>query len=114
VKVGDREISVTQNLESALRNTRKPEDVVWMWADAICINQDDDKEKEAQVQMMRDIYGTARIVTVFLGSGTDEGSFLIGEINRIGGLAVTAGVQSLKMKNLWIFSMIGSTTPQTK
>lgn len=100
MEVSCREISVTQNLKNALRYIRKQECPVWMWADAICINQQDDKEREVQVQMMRDIYGTAKIVTVFLGSGTDEGLSLIGEINRIGGMAVAAGIQSLNDEEL--------------
>jgi Heterokaryon incompatibility protein (HET) len=95
VVVSGHEIFVTQNLKNALRNIRKREDPVWMWADAICINQQNDKEKGVQVQMMRDIYKTARIVTVFLGPGTGEGHSLIGEIKRIGDEAVAAGILSL-------------------
>jgi Heterokaryon incompatibility protein (HET) len=45
--------------------------------------------------MMRDIYRGGKIVTVFLGSGTVGGYFLIGKINRIGGFAMTAGIQTL-------------------
>jgi Heterokaryon incompatibility protein (HET) len=95
VQVSGQEMLVTQNLKDALRNIRKPKDLVILWADAICINQQDEKEKEVQVQMMRDIYGTARLVTAFLGRGTDEGLSLIGEINRIGKMVVDAGIQTL-------------------
>lgn len=91
---------MTQNLKNALRNIRKEQNPVWMWADGICINQQDEEEKGVQVQMMREIYGTANIVTVFLGSGTDEGLSLMGEIHRIGGEAVTAGIQSLDYEGL--------------
>lgn len=96
VDVSGQEILVGQNLKNALRNTREQKREVKLWADAICINQEDEKEKGVQVQMMKDIYGMARIVTVFLGPGTDECLSLIGEINHIGKLAVDEGILSLK------------------
>ncbi|KAL6361098.1 hypothetical protein LRP88_04560 [Fusarium phalaenopsidis] len=41
-----------------------------LWVDAICINQEDDKEREAQVSKMADIYQEAQRVLVYLGSGS--------------------------------------------
>ena len=38
-----------------------------VWADAICINQGDVVERNAQVALMRDIYSTAQTVLVWLG-----------------------------------------------
>lgn len=34
----------------------------YMWADYICINQNDDVEKSSQVRMMKDIYAKAKVV----------------------------------------------------
>jgi len=39
----------------------------YIWADAICINQNDTKEKSEQLQMMQDIYSGANAVYVDLG-----------------------------------------------
>lgn len=39
----------------------------WIWADAICINQQDAEEKNAQVWMMNKIYSTASTVYADLG-----------------------------------------------
>jgi Heterokaryon incompatibility protein (HET) len=39
----------------------------YFWADAICINQDDDVEKAAQVAQMGDVYANAERVVVWLG-----------------------------------------------
>ncbi|KAE9367399.1 heterokaryon incompatibility protein-like protein, partial [Stipitochalara longipes BDJ] len=100
VDVSGQEIFVTPNLNSALQYIRKEKEDVCMWADAICINQKDEEEKAVQVQMMREIYKTAKTVTVFLGTGTVEGSFLIGEINRLGHEAIAAGMHSLNGKEL--------------
>ncbi|KAK1756698.1 heterokaryon incompatibility protein-domain-containing protein [Echria macrotheca] len=46
----------------------------WLWADAICINQDDDDEKSRQIPIMSNIYATA--VTVLVWIGTARGAIL--------------------------------------
>ncbi|WQF80958.1 Putative heterokaryon incompatibility [Colletotrichum destructivum] len=38
-----------------------------LWADAICINQNDDVEKTEQVRLMSDVYGTAMRTIIWLG-----------------------------------------------
>ncbi|KAI1469677.1 heterokaryon incompatibility protein-domain-containing protein [Daldinia caldariorum] len=68
-------MSVTTNLESALRQLRKtgfPENVrsgkvTQLWADAICINQKDIRERSQQVAMMASIYRNASYVYSWLG-----------------------------------------------
>lgn len=39
----------------------------WIWVDAICINQQDDREKSEQVGMMEKTYSKAQMVSVWLG-----------------------------------------------
>jgi hypothetical protein len=59
VFVNGKSVQVTENLESALRILRDKLPMrlgVRLWADALCINQKDLKERNAQVQMMGDIY----------------------------------------------------------
>lgn len=66
------QISITANLHSALRRLRLTDRPVLLWADAICINQRDKKEKEAQVRLMRRIYSRADLVVADLGeAGSD-------------------------------------------
>ncbi|TPX14030.1 uncharacterized protein E0L32_000424 [Thyridium curvatum] len=43
-----------------------------IWADAICINQEDLDECPQQVQLMRDVYSCAERVVVWLGEGGDQ------------------------------------------
>lgn len=62
---------MTQNLKTALRYIRKEKLEVVIWADAICINQKDDKEKVTQLQIMGEIYNASTMVAVFLG-GADK------------------------------------------
>jgi len=58
---------IQPNLASAMRTLRLRNEDRTIWADAICINQNDPKEKARQVPIMRDIYAGARQVIVWLG-----------------------------------------------
>jgi hypothetical protein len=60
IKVNGQQVSVTKSLECALRYLRKVDEDVVIWADAICINQQDTAEKSAQVSMMGDIYAKGK------------------------------------------------------
>jgi hypothetical protein len=59
-------VKVTTNLEAALRHLRM-QNVGWLWADAICINQNDAEEKSLQVMRMNLIFRKAAKVIVWLG-----------------------------------------------
>lgn len=59
--------SITAGLHEALVNIRKTDDVRWLWADAICINQFDIDEKAVQIQNMFRIYQKAQNVLIYLG-----------------------------------------------
>ncbi|KAH6662102.1 heterokaryon incompatibility protein-domain-containing protein [Halenospora varia] len=69
---------VTENLYSALRNLQSlfhdngtdldPK----IWADAICINQDDPDERSHEVRRMRSIYSDAYAITVSLGNSFED------------------------------------------
>ena len=62
-------ISVTRNLMDALHRFRRPDASRVLWADAICINQDDVEERGSQVQLMARIYSEASRVLIWLGHG---------------------------------------------
>lgn len=64
-------LDVFKNLHNALYQLQE---LGWtsmpIWIDAICINQRDDKEKSAQVNMMGDIFRAASRVIVWLGKSS--------------------------------------------
>jgi hypothetical protein len=79
VRVGDRRIDcegetllVTQNCEEALRRLRRTKKVRTLWVDSVCINQSSNEEKSAQVNLMGEIYGGAKMVLVWLGEYPDN------------------------------------------
>jgi hypothetical protein len=70
ITVHGREQHVTRNLHAALRQLRSVSRDRLLWADAVCINQNDAEEKGKQVQLMRDIYRKAERTIVWLGEGS--------------------------------------------
>jgi hypothetical protein len=62
--------SVRNNLHAALQSFRLPDKRRVLWVDALCINQADNEEKSQQVAMMREIYGSATRVFIWLGKET--------------------------------------------
>jgi len=67
IKCDGREFFVTQDLYSALHHLRAARAEKLFWIDAICINQYDVLERNAQVSKMNEIYHNAENVLVWLG-----------------------------------------------
>jgi len=63
----NRSLCVTQNLAAALFQFRQPDEPRRLWADAICINQDDIAERGHQVRIMGRVYAESSCVLVWLG-----------------------------------------------
>ncbi|KAF2462308.1 heterokaryon incompatibility protein-domain-containing protein [Lineolata rhizophorae] len=67
-------IHVTPNLHGFLTHfaSQGPEYLPPVWVDAVCINQEDINERNAQVAMIQHIYQQAAKTVVWLGEGTEE------------------------------------------
>ncbi|PON26267.1 hypothetical protein TGAM01_v204743 [Trichoderma gamsii] len=76
--------SIGKNLESALRHLRYTSKPRTLWIDAICINQNDNAEKAAQVIRMADIYSLAARVVVWLGPAEDDSELAISTLAYLG------------------------------
>ncbi|KAF7535885.1 hypothetical protein G7054_g5010 [Neopestalotiopsis clavispora] len=74
---------VTKNLASALRHLREESSARVIWADAICINQNDVAERTSQVAMMGEIYRTATRVIAFLGPASQAESAITKRLENI-------------------------------
>ncbi|OHE97350.1 hypothetical protein CORC01_07405 [Colletotrichum orchidophilum] len=64
-------IPITESLYLCLKRVRLEDRPRLIWADALCINQADGKEKEAQIMLMHDIYLSSRRVLAYLGEEAD-------------------------------------------
>jgi hypothetical protein len=88
---GEASLMIRRNLASYFRHVRDSladeDEESWpVWVDAICINQQDIKERNAQVPRMREIYKLAYMgVTVWLGPETDDSTAALRFIKEVGG-----------------------------
>lgn len=85
VRCNEGSLAIGENLRDALRCLRKPDSPRVLWIDRIAINQNDVDERTQQVGLMADIYSTASLVIIWLGTadGYTEPAF-----NLINDLAV--------------------------
>ncbi|KAE8158916.1 heterokaryon incompatibility protein-domain-containing protein [Aspergillus tamarii] len=87
ITVDGKHFSIADVLDSALRYLRRPDEMRILWIDAVCINQADVAERNAQVAMMQDIYRGAKMVVAWLGpaSATSDRAFsFLKEMARLG------------------------------
>ena len=70
--INDCVLKITENLYSALRHLRHPQNTLTLWIDAVCIDQEHNEEKSWQIQQMRNIYEQANGVIIWLGPSTSN------------------------------------------
>jgi hypothetical protein len=63
--------SITPNLAGALRRFRDSKRYLWLWTDALCINQSNKAEVSQQVALMGLVYKKASKVLIWLGPSDD-------------------------------------------
>jgi hypothetical protein len=91
-------MEVTENLWEYLhRNILHPDDGserIWLWIDAICINQQDVEEQNAQVKRMRDIYGQSLGCNAWLGKASDDSDKAMDMLNAIAAQQVNSTAEA--------------------
>jgi hypothetical protein len=84
--VNDKPLLISTNLFNALLALQANPEVhksLPIWADAVCINQDDKSEKSAQVNAMGSIYMKAELATVWLGTSSPLTARVMEIIQRV-------------------------------
>ena len=76
-------LDITASLDLALRHIRQPDKIIRVWADGICINQQDVFEKNTQVAQMGLVYEIANHTIIFLGPATEQSQAFIQAINSL-------------------------------
>ncbi|KAK6087033.1 ankyrin and HET domain-containing protein [Seiridium cupressi] len=77
IRIDNAQFKITVNVNHALHCLRLPDVSRIFWIDAICINQEDLKEKSEQVCMMDRIYRNAETVIIYLGPDADESNLVM-------------------------------------
>ncbi len=67
-----RALTITRNLDTALRHLRHMDKPCEIWVDALCIDQKSVEEKNHQVALMSEIYTQASSVMIWLGPEKDQ------------------------------------------
>jgi Heterokaryon incompatibility protein (HET) len=96
--ISGRRAKITSSLDAALRHLRHPTEVVPLWIDQVCINQDDSAEKTKQVTLMSCIYRLADSVLIWLGSAADGSDELMDVWAKVGQEARDWGLESYYTK----------------
>lgn len=65
-------IPISENIYTILRRLRRPTHDVFVWADALCINQFDNLERTHQVGLMGQIYKNSAETIIWLGEQSTE------------------------------------------
>ncbi|KAF2260778.1 HET-domain-containing protein [Lojkania enalia] len=77
-------MNVTVNLYDALQHMRDASQRRTFWIDAVCINQNDILERNAQVLRMCEIYGIASSVEVWLGKEAENDAAGMSVVKELG------------------------------
>lgn len=70
-------IRIRPNLHQALLHLRSHREDRYLWVDAICIHQNDEREKSSQVRMMSQIFNNSSCVCVWIGPEKDDSRLAI-------------------------------------
>lgn len=88
ILVNGKILVVTKNLHQALQQLRDKDQDRILWIDAICINQDNEKERGHQVQQMGEIFKQADRVLFYLGESNLEVDTFMDTLNVMGKLSL--------------------------
>jgi hypothetical protein len=95
ISIGNLNLDITQNLYTALLHLRDHDCSRILWVDAICINQENDEEKEYQISLMTEIYSKALRVAVWLGEAAVDSDRAL-ELIRLAG-EKSAGLSNIEL-----------------
>ncbi|EHK49476.1 hypothetical protein TRIATDRAFT_144106, partial [Trichoderma atroviride IMI 206040] len=99
-------LNVTYNLHSVLQQLRYSDVDRILWIDAVCIDQENMKERGHQVEQMSKIYSEAERVIFWLGPGTVETDMLMESLRVLQHESIHHhfgdwSLQDDRWKNLW-------------
>lgn len=109
IKCDGSDIRITRSLHEALQKMRRTWRHLLVWADAICINQNDNSEKSQQVMRMCEIYAKASRLFIWLGNPitASDADVAVRALNRCQKASAPAGALLVQKKSLWTRAMFG-------
>lgn len=95
-------MGVTTNVYEALQQIRSSYESRYLWIDAICINQDNLRERGHQVQQMSVIYQKAERVVIWLGQGIEETDLVMDSMKQIHNILVGKEGDWRQLARFWM------------
>lgn len=84
ISIDGLKLAITTNLYAALMHLRHRHVERLLWVDQLCIDQNNEKEKEDQIKLMSQIYAGANRAIVWLGAAKDDSDCAMEELRTIG------------------------------
>ncbi|KAF7894482.1 uncharacterized protein EAF01_009933 [Botrytis porri] len=100
VFINERPFSTTVNLADAIDHLRDEERPLRLWADAICIDQDNLGERTQQLGLMREIYRLGGRTVIYLGEWSEGVDKLLDCIGRVGSNAKLSKAHDLAFRHV--------------
>ncbi len=91
---------ITKGLYEALVQLRKESESRMLWVDAVCIDQENLKERGEQVKIMKQIYTRAARVLVWLGPEDDETPVALQTITKLKDHIISRGLSFETLKSI--------------
>ncbi|OAL53050.1 HET-domain-containing protein [Pyrenochaeta sp. DS3sAY3a] len=83
IRLNDQLLHIGANLHAALTELRDENELIVLWADAVCINQRSNEEKNVQVPLMHHVYQFAVEVIVWLGRNSEDSDEAMGLVQQL-------------------------------
>lgn len=84
IYLDDKLAMISKNLSIALQHLEQEYSILNIWVDAICVDQDNETEKNHQVKLMANIFRSASRVLVWLGRSQDNSDDALDTLSRMG------------------------------
>ncbi|KAH7090323.1 heterokaryon incompatibility protein-domain-containing protein [Paraphoma chrysanthemicola] len=76
-------IPVAVSLHDALRAVRRREEDIFVWVDALCIDQQNKEEKNRQIRLMGQIYSRATSVAIWIGPEFENSELAVPLLQKV-------------------------------
>ncbi|KAJ3567559.1 hypothetical protein NPX13_g6723 [Xylaria arbuscula] len=79
---------ITPNCMAAFKRIRSNTEIMTLWVDAICINQEDNAERSEQVAMMARIFSRAKRVLMWIGEEKESTEAALTQVSKLHDLGI--------------------------